>query len=98
MPINTKARSSAPPIATVGLLRKKPITPRRTFTGSIKSGNAARSQSPGAGVRNWGSKWSIANPRIEHGVGDVDHQVDQRIEETEHQHDALNHRIVAAQD
>ena len=41
---------------------------------------------------------SVADPWIEHGVEQVDDQVHDNVGEAEHQHDALDDRIVAAQD
>ena len=41
---------------------------------------------------------SIPDPRVEHGVEHVDHQVDDDVRAREHEDDALDHRIVAAQD
>ena len=42
----------------------------------------------------WWSRCSIADPRVDQGVGDIDQQIDQHIEEAEQQHDTLNDRIV----
>src|SRR4029078_4527648 len=47
----------------------------------------------------WGlSRRSIADPRINQGIGDIDHQIDQHIDKAEQQYDALDHGIVPTQD
>src|SRR5262249_23108624 len=69
----------------------------RAATSPAAAGPAARGppQLPPAPGRGWAA---IANPRVEHGVGEIDDQIDQHVNEAEQQHDALDDRIVAAQD
>src|SRR6202008_2687297 len=59
---------------------------------------AARRQDRAALAPGWWPRRAIAYPRVGQGVGDVDYRIDQRIEKAEHQDDALDDRIVAAQD
>ena len=62
-----------------------------------RAANPARTAATDA-LRRTDTRSSVADPRIEEGVADVDQQIDQHVADREHQHDALDHRIVAAQD
>src|SRR6476619_6423643 len=79
------AMSSAPPIATVGCRRTNAPKPPRA--GVAKDASAVAVAVVIAR--------SIPDPRIEHDVEQVDHQIHHHVRAGEHQDDALDHRIVA---
>ena len=62
----------------------------------MRAGGATDTAAVAVAARHRGR--SIPDARVEHGVEHVDHEIDDDIRAREHEDDALDHRIVAAQD
>ncbi len=84
------ASNSTPPIATVGWRRRN--VPMRPRTGATAGTAAVAVTAVMAVIGQYRMRG------VEHRIEHVDHEIDDDIRAREHEDDALDHRIVAAQD
>src|SRR5436190_17167835 len=82
---------------TATTISRNSSTPPNAIVGLRRMAVASEKRRGGSGRSSAMATMSVADPRIEEGVGDVDHQVDQHLGRGEDQDQALDDRIVTLQ-
>src|SRR5260221_11600891 len=80
--ISTIASTSAPPMAIAGWRRMKPMMPPRSLTGGSRSGSSGAAEISSGAVVIVASVNSGSS--VEHGVEQVDDEIDEHVKEAEH--------------